>query len=454
MPTTLDCTLSGDFYANDRMREIFDSRRKLQAWLDVEAALAEAQAEVGVIPADAAEKIREVADADLYDLEELRREIDAGRRHQIYPMIRALSARAGEYAGGYVHWGATTQDILDTGLVLQLREALDVIEEDLDGVAAALAQLASSTSDTVTAGRTHWQHSLPMTLGLKFAILLDEIERHRKTLARLRGEVLVAQLGGGGGTLASLGEHAIAVRDELCRRLDLAVPDAPWFASRDRPVSLISFFGLLAATLEKTVLFVGRSTSTEIGEMAEPVVSGQVGSSTMPQKRNPVQCERAAALAKLVRGLVPVAQECMVTEHDRDMSTAMAEWFVVQQGTIMTGALLEKNRHILEGLEIFEDRVAENLDLTGGAIVTEAVMMGLAEHVGRVEAHALAMEVARSAADTGRPMVEVLAEHPTVASLLDHAGLAELVEPRNYVGVSVETVDAVLRNRTGPEPSP
>lgn len=444
MPTTLDCTLSGDFYANDRMRSIFDSRSKLQAWLDVEAALAESQAEVGLIPESAAVRIREVADASLYDLEDLRRQVDQGRRHQLYPMVKALAKAAGEEAGGYVHWGATTQDVLDTGLVLQLREALSVITEELDGVADALRALATDTRDMVTAGRTHWQHALPMTVGLKFAILLDEIERHREDLARLSERVLVAQLAGGGGTLASLGDDAIAVRDAFCNRLGLAIPTAPWFASRDRPASLVSFYGMLAATLEKAVLFVGRSSATEIAEMAEPRIAGQVGSSTMPQKRNPVQCERAAALAKLVRGQVAVAQECMVVEHDRDMSTAMAEWFVVQQSTIMMGALLEKTRRILEGVEIFEDRVAANLDLTGGAIVTEAIMMGLARHLGRGRAHEISMDVAREATASGRTLLDVLKENVEVTTYLTGEELAELVEPRNYLGVSVETVDVIL----------
>lgn len=449
MATTLDCELTGDIYASPGMRKIFDARRRLQGWLDAEAALAEAEADAGVIPQWAAARIRAVARAENFDLDQLADEIDGGRRHLLFPMVQALTAAAGEEAGRYVHWGATTQDILDTGLVLQLRDGLDLLEAELRGVVLALTALSAEHKTVAMAGRTHWQHALPITLGLKFAIMLDELRRHVERLATARDRVLVAQLAGGGGTLASLGEHWRTVQDGYCRRLGLARPTAPWFASRDRGAELVSVLGMVAATVERIVLTVGRLSATEIRELGEPLKPGQVGSSTMPQKRNPIFCERTAALCKLVRGLVPVAQEAMVVEHDRDMATYMAEWFVVPQIMIMAGGAVEKVRQILEGLHVDVDRMQANLEITGGGIVAEAVMFGLAEHVGRGRAHEITMAAAKEAAAADRPLLDVLRENEEVVRLVDDDRLRDLVDPAHYLGNAVETVEEVLAADSG-----
>ena len=448
MATTLDCELTGEIYGSSRMKGVFDARRRLQGWLDAEAALAGAEADVGLIPKWAAERISDVARAENFDLAELANEIDGGRRHLIFPMVKALSRAAGEEAGRFVHWGATTQDILDTGTALQLRDGLTLLRNEFQAVVGTLARLSSEHKDVVMAGRTHWQHALPVTLGLKFAIMLDEAQRHADRLDVVSQSVLVAQLGGGGGTLASLGKDWRAVQEGYCRRLGLARPVAPWFVSRDRGADLVSTLGMVAATIERIVLTVGRLSATEIGELSEQFDPDQVGSSTMPQKRNPIFCERTAALCKLVRGLVPVVQESMVAEHDRDMATFMAEWFVIPQAMIMACGAVEKVRQILEGLQIDIDRISANLQLTGGGIVAEAVMFGLAEHVGRGRAHDITMSASRQASETRRDLLEVLCERDDVTKWLNEQQLRSLVDPRNYVGNAVETIGDVLSARS------
>ncbi|HZQ64605.1 MAG TPA: adenylosuccinate lyase [Gaiellaceae bacterium] len=451
MPTTLDCTLFRDIFGTARMRSIFDSRALLQAWLDAEVAFAEAEAEVGVIPADAAARIREVARAERFDLDLLREQIGESQ-HPLVPTVRALAEAAGE-AGDYVHWGATTQDIMDTGAVLQVRAALDLIEPTLEELLAELAKQARQHAGTAMVGRTHGQHAVPITFGLKLAIWTDELARTRDRLAACRARVLVGQLGGAAGTLASLGSDGPAVRAAFCRRLGLGEPATPWHTARDAFAELVSTLGILAATLEKIALEIIRLQATEVAEASEPPVDGHVGSSTMPQKRNPMISEWVAGVCKLVRGLVPVMLGLMVGEHERDMAAWSAEWLLVPQALIMTDAALVQLLPIVADLRVDEARMAANLELTRGAILAEAVMLALGGHVGRERAHTLMMAVTRDAELRGIHLLQALREHPAASELLSEEEVARLLDPTTYLGEAAglarATAERVLGDGAG-----
>jgi 3-carboxy-cis,cis-muconate cycloisomerase len=443
MPTTLDCTLFRDVFGTERMRAIFDSRQLLQAWLDAEAALAEAEAEAGVVPWSAAQRIREVARAESFDLDALREGI-RDSQHPFVPTVRMLSEQAGE-AGRYVHWGATTQDIMDTGAVLQVRAALDLIEASLGELVTVLARHAERHAASAMAGRTHGQHAVPITFGLKLAVWVDELGRTAARLAECRPRVLVGQLSGAAGTLASLGDAAPAVRRAFCRRLELGEPATPWHSARDGFAELVSILGVLAATIEKVALEIIRLQSTEVGEAAEPPTDSHVGSSTMPQKRNPMVSEQVAGVCKLVRGLVPVMQGAMIGEHERDMASWSVEWLLVPQALIMTDAALVQMLAIAGDLRVDQARMAANLELTQGAIVAEAVMLVLGQHIGREEAHNLMMAVSRDTEARGIHLLTALREHPEVARLLSDDELEKLVDPNAYLGEAAAIASTTAR---------
>ena len=442
MPTTLDCKIMGNVFGSAQMRAVFDSRKLLQSWLDTWAALAEAEADVGVVPRADAERIRAAANAQGFDLDEISRNIVLGR-HILMPALRMLSAAAGE-SGKYVHWGATTNDITDTGLVLQMREALALIRSELEAVIGVATDLAKTHRDSPMPARTHWQHALPITFGLKVAQWIDELDRHRARLEADTESVSIAQIGGGGGTLASLGKDAAAVQQAFAARLGLKLPNAPWYTLRDRTAAMVSDLGLLAATIERINMEIGRLSATEIGEVSEGQTAHQVGSSTMPQKINPINSERVAATCKLIRGLVPVMQGAMLVTHERDASAMTTEWLLIPQVMIMTHGSLQHTRKILERLQVFPDAMAENLGRTQGGIVAEAVMYALARTMGRDVAHDVMHERARLAAIDKRPLIDVLLEDERVSRSIGEDELRRLVDPMNHLGLASEIVDRVV----------
>jgi 3-carboxy-cis,cis-muconate cycloisomerase len=447
MPTSLDCTLLGDFFGTPAMRAVFDSRALLQAWLDVELALAEAQADCGVIPSDAVAAIRSAARADAYDLEQLRAE-NTATQHPLVPLVRALTSAAGD-AGRYVHYGATTQDIMDTACVLQVRNALDLLTVDLDAIRAALGVLATTYADTPMAGRTHGQHAVPITFGLKVAVWLDELDRDAERLQACRARVLIGQLAGAAGTLATLGDAAPAVRKAFCNRLGLGEPRSPWHVARDGLAELVSCLALLAGSLERIALEIVRLQSTEVGEAAEPLTPGHVGSSTMPQKRNPHACELAAAACKLLRGLAPVMTASMAGEHERDMAAWAVEWMLIPQAMILASGALGGLRPVAEGLEVDAARMRANLELTGGGIMAEAVMMAAAPVLGRDRAHHELMRLARDASAQGAPLGEVAAADSAFSAALGADALAAALDPAHYLGESASIARRVADARRG-----
>ncbi len=434
------------------MREVFDSRALLQAWLDVEAALAEAEAEVGVIPDSAASAIRKSARAEQFDLDTLRREMSRSQ-HPLVPTVEALAVAAGD-AGRFVHWGATTQDIMDTAAVLQIRAGLDLIEPELGRLIAQLAGEAERHARTPMAGRTHGQHAVPTTFGLVLAVWVDELGRSRTRLAECRERVLVAELGGAAGTLASLGADGPAVREAFARRLDLAVPTTPWHTARDGFAELVSALATLAATMEKIALGIVRLQSTEVHEVGEAETPEHVGSSTMPQKRNPMSSEYVAAACKLVRGLAPVMQGAMIGEHERDMASWAAEWLLIPQAFILTDGALSRLVEITGNLFVDERRMAANLELTRGAILSESVMLALGRHVGRTRAHHLMTDVTRAAERRGVDLLAALRDHPEVSSLLGDSELEQLLDPGSYLGEAPALAEAAARRQSAADPRP
>ena len=448
--TVFDSAIFRDAFGAPAMRAIFCDDAAIARYVEVEVALARAEASVGVIPKDAAAAIARKARAEAIDVAKLKAETDLVG-YPIVGVVHQLAALCGE-AGRYLHWGATTQDIMDTATVLQIRDALALIEADLDAIAAALAGLARKHRGTVMAGRTHLQHALPVTFGYKVAVWLGAVERHRQRLQQLRPRVLVGQFAGAAGTLASLGDKGPAVHDALMAELRLGRPSTPWHVSRDSMAEAVALLGLLTATLAKIATDVLLLMQTEVGEAFEPFVAGRGSSSTMPQKRNPISCELIVAAAKIVRQHVGLMLDAVVADHERATGPWQVEWAALPEAFIATAGALSHARFMLEGLIVDPVRMRRNLDLSGGLIVAEAVMMELARHVGRQRAHDLVYDACRGALAQGSTLLAELETRAEVTRHLDAKRLATLTEPANYLGSAVSVVDGVLPRRGGGEP--
>jgi adenylosuccinate lyase len=430
MPTTLDDTLLRDLYGTPAMRAVFDSRRLVQGWLDAEAALALALADTGVIPADAAAAVARACEASHYDLDVLREGI-AESQHPLVPLIRALAEQAGA-AGAWAHWGATTQDIIDTGLVLQLRDALALLEADLARALGSIAALAEQHRDTVMAGRTHGQHAVPITFGGKVASWGDELLQAH-VLVRAARVALPGQLAGAAGTLASLGPDAQRVLEAYCARLGLVVPEAPWHVAR-APLRGIAYALLeIAASGERIAAEVVRLQSTEVAELGEPAMPGHVGSSTMPQKRNPMTSEYLIASARLLRGSADVILGGGAHAGERDMGAWATEWIALPQACILAASVADKLAWVMAGLSVDVARMRANLELTRGGVVAEEVMMRLGRSIGHEVAHELVAKAARRSAEAGTSLDDELARAQAPTD-----GGGALAAPQDYVGWSAD----------------
>jgi 3-carboxy-cis,cis-muconate cycloisomerase len=425
------------------MRAVFADESLIRTWLAVEAALAEAEARLGLIPADAAHEIARRARSERFDVGELRRAIERAD-HPLVPLIWAFAERCADGAGAYVHWGATTQDVMDTATVLQLRAALAIVERRCGELAELLARLARAERGTVLAGRTHGQQALPITFGLKAASWLAELLRHEQRLAELRPRLLVGQLAGAAGTLASLGEAGPAVRAELCRILELGEPLAPWHVARDALAELACVLAMLAASCARIAGEVVQLQKTEIGELEEGQAEGNVGSSTMPQKRNPMTAESVVAASSLARASVAAALEAMLGEHERDMGRWQAEWHLLPEACLLADAALVQILDVMSSLRVDRGRMARNLELTQGLIMAEAVMMALAPSLGRQRAHDLVHAAAARSQLGGLRFLDELCAEPLVAAQLSRAELERLLEPASYLGSAGRVVDDVL----------
>jgi len=443
--TVLDSALFRDSFGTPRMREIFEERALIARYVEVEVALARAQGRCGVIPADAADEIAARSEPEALDLDLLRQETELVG-YPILPLVHQLGRMCGE-AGRYVHWGATTQDIMDTAVVLQVRDALTTIDTDLAELRSILVRLAKRYRDTPMAGRTHLQQALPITFGYKAAVWLAMLDRHAERLAQLRPRVLVGQFGGAAGTLASLGERGLDVQKALMEELGLGVPVATWHVARDGLAEAVGFLGLLTGSLGKVAYDVMLMASTEVGEVQEPFVAGRGSSSTMPQKRNPISSELILAAAKAVRQHAGLMLDAMIQDLERATGPWHAEWIAVPESFILTAGALRQAKFMLGGLVVDEERMRKNLGMTSGLIVAEAVMMGLAPHLGRNAAHDVVYTACQVVSEQGGRLADVLAGMPEVSSRLNRGALERLTDPANYLGMAPQMVDRVVGGR-------
>ncbi|HEY2716286.1 MAG TPA: adenylosuccinate lyase family protein [Solirubrobacterales bacterium] len=453
MGSGLDDDLLGGFFADRRQRQIFSGRGRLQSWLDVEAALARAQADLGLVPAEAAARIAACCDASAYDLAALGEEASA-LQHPVVAVVRALEHAVGERWSRFVHHGATSQDIADSGQALQLRAGLDALEPDLEAAQRAAAELAHRHRETLAAGRTRGQHAVPITFGLKAASWADELSRLRARLAEARPRLLALQISGAAGTLAAYGPRWRELRAAVARELGLSEPSQPWHVSRDRIGELAALMSLLAGAMERVGAEVVRLQSTDLAEVAERPAPGHVGSSTMPQKRNPQQAEGLVAKARLIHGPAGVLLRNGAHQHERDVGAWMVEWIAVPELFLLGGAGAAELRELLEGLEVDPEQMLENLGRSEGAIVAEAVMMALDERLGRDRAHHLLAELAAESRRTGRPFAAVVAADPQVGEVLSPSELRDALNPRRWIGAAAELSDLAAGADLPPEPQP
>lgn len=437
-----DGPILGTLYGSDEMRAVFLERAYFQRMLDVEAALAIVQARLGLIPADAAQQIAAAAQYDNLDTAALA----ASARNVGYPVVgvvEGLTAAAGE-AGAWTHWGATTQDIMDTATVLQVREGLDLIETAIRRLLAALVGQAERHRDTVMAGRTHLQQALPVTFGLKCAVWAQPFVHHLARLAQLRPRVQQVEFAGAAGTLASLGGDGIAVMEALAAELGLASPAAPWHVCRDALTEAVGLLGLVCGSLAKIATDIILLAQTEVAEVSEPYVAGRGQSSTMPQKRNPIASEYILAAARNVQAMVPVMQGAMAQDHERATGPWQAEALALPQAFVLTHGALGHAISIAEGMVVDPERMRANLDITHGLIVSESVMMGLAPVIGRLEAHHVVKHACDVALMEKIPLADALQRDPAVASRLDRAAIERLIDPAAYLGAAGAFTDRLV----------
>ena len=446
MSTPHPIHLLDPLFTTDDMREIFSDHRTLQSMLNFEAALARALARAGIASKEAAAAIEAQCDANLFSIEKLARE-GAQAGNLAIPMVKQLTslvAKADEKAAAFVHYGATSQDAIDTGLVLQLREALEEIGDGLSKISSVLVRIVEAHEATLVVGRTWLQHAPPVTFGLKAAGWLSAIERHHARLNQTQKDVLVIQFGGAVGTLAALGDRGPAVAAALADDFKLGNPDLPWHAHRDRVAEVAATLGLLVGTLGKIARDISLMTQTEVAELAEPSAPGRGGSSTMPHKQNPVGCATILSAAVRVPALVSTMLSAMVQEHERGLGGWHAEWQTLPEICLLAGGAVAQMEHVLDGLAIHEKRMAENIGATHGLIFAEAIAMVLRKKLGRAQSHELLEEASRRAVKESRPLRDVLLQDTKIREHLSAEDIDRLMDPRNYVGSAREMTKKIL----------
>ena len=430
-------------YGSEEMRRIWDEKNKLQKLLDVEAALARAHAKVGNIPEGSARVISEKAKVEWVKLNRVK-EIEAEIGHDIMAVVKALSEVCGEH-GKYVHLGATSNDIIDTANALLIRDSLAIVERDLKKLRFVLKELAGRHKYTVCIGRTHGQHAVPTTYGMKFAIWLDEVQRHIDRLNELKGRVLVGQMSGAVGTMASFGKKGLEIQRIVMEDLGLKPARiSNQIIQRDVYAELMMFLALVASTLDKIALEIRNLQRTEILEVSEPFGKKQVGSSTMPHKRNPVKSEKVSGLARVLYSNVIPALLDNPLWHERDLTNSSVERVILPESFMLLDEMLKNIIKVLSGLEFFPENIERNLYLTKNLIMAEPLMLKLAERgMGRQEAHELVRQLAMKAFREGRDLLEVARESEEVGRFLSEEELASL-KPENYIGLAPQIVDNVI----------
>ena len=443
--SAIDSRIFRSLFGTDEIRRVFDDEAYIRRCVDAEAALARAQSQCNVIPSEMGAMVTKRVQESKLDFERLRDETEIVG-YPILPLVRQLSTICGDEAGRYVHWGATTQDIMDTTSVLQMKEGLDIVEQLLKDVIKVLREVSEKYKDTPMAGRTHLQHALPITFGTKTAVWLSAFQRHLERLQELRPRALMVQFGGAAGTLSSLGsgDDGLRVRKALANELGLTNPPITWHVARDGVAEIANLLALVGGTMGKLALDIIVMSSNELGEVAEPFVPHRGASSTMPQKRNPISSEVILAASKMLRSNAGLVLDGMVADFERASGPWHLEWAAVPESFVIAVGALTQTRFVLSGMSVNTDQMLKNLHSTKGLIVAEAVMMGMAPHVGRQRAHDIIYEACRESIEMDCTLLESLLKRDEVTNKMSHSSLSELCDPVNYLGASAKMVEDVL----------
>lgn len=439
----MDSPLFQGATVSPRMTVIYNNKAYLQSWLDAEVGLAKAQAKMGMIPQEAADAIAEKADIDLFDLTAVQRH---GREttHTLIGILREFRRLVGEPYQTYIHYGATTQDIIDTGTMLVAKRAHQLIDLQVTELLTALKPLIDDHRDTIMVARSHGNHALPMTFSLKAAIWADELCRALTRWRETEGRAFVGSMVGAVGTFAAWGGRGIELQRLTCEALDLADPIVPWAAQRDRLAEIGGEMGLLAGTCARIAQEIYILSMTEIGELAEPYQKGMLGSSTMPHKLNPFATEWVVALSKKLRGNAGVLLDCMTPMGERDGCTWRAEWLTLPEGYCNASAMLTHLHKVLAGLQVHADRMRSNLDMLRGLLLSERAMFVLNKAMALDEAHHVIHEASLEVMSSGRTLLDVLMDTPSVAAVCSREEIEDALKPENYVGESDAISDEVL----------
>ncbi len=424
-------------YSTPEAKRVFCDLYRYQRWLDVEAVLAEAQALVGIIPSKAAEDIRSAADIRRMDLEFIKRQLQV-TNHSLMPLLSALSKVCPGPSRRFIHFGATTQDIQDTALVLEIRDIVEIIHRDLLLILHRVADLSERYKELVIIGRTHTQDALPMTLGLKMAGWLDELWRNEKRLREMKGRLLVSQLFGGVGTMDAFGHRGIQLLEIFSERLGLLPPFTSWHNSRDRLSEFLNTVSLISGALARIAEEIRSLSRSGIGEMEEPFHMGKLGSSTMPHKRNPEICEQVVVLSKLVKANALLGMEGLVNEHERDYRSVRLEWVTIADSAQFVCAALSFMKHVLKNLIVHEDKIFENVSSAAHLISTEALMFYLGEKIGKDKAHALIYHASMKAAESKGEFLDILFERSEINDSFSKEELRRVLNPEKHTGLSAE----------------
>lgn len=441
--TIIDSRIFGDIFSDSRMRQVWSDENRTAKYLDIERALAKVQGRLGIIPQEASDEIVKNCELSMIDWDQLKAKTEQ-IGYPIIAVVNQINANCRDRLGEYCHWGATTQDITDTAAVLQMREGLALVEQDLKDISDALAVLAQKYRDTPVIGRSNLQQATPITFGYKMASILAGMDRHRERLQQLKPRVLMGEFGGASGTLSSLENGAMETQAALMEELGLAQPLISWHTVRDTIAEVGAFLGLVGGSLGKIAMDVKLMMQTEVGEVFEPYAPGRGSSSTMPQKRNPISCLYIHANISVARQHAAALMDAMVADHERSTGPWEIEWVSLPEIFCLMSGALKQTKFVLQGLEVDANRMRSNMDITNGLVMSEAAMMGLGPYLGREYAHDLVYDLCRQALAENRPLIDILAAHPEIKQHLTRPQLESLCDPVNHLGQAGVMVDRVL----------
>jgi len=439
----IDSSIFQGIFTTDAMRQVWSDENRTAKYVEIERALAVVQGRLGIIPREAADEIVSHCDIANIDMARLRQQTER-IGYPILGVVTQLNQLCRDKLGEFVHWGATTQDITDTATVLQIREALELVDGELAAIAKAMGKLAKEHRLTPMIGRSNLQQAIPVTFGYKVAGLLSAILRHRERLAQLKERVLVGEFAGAAGTLASIEKGVMETQAGLCAELGLQQPVIAWHTIRDNIAETGALLGLIGGTLGKLSMDVKLMMQTEVGEVFEPYHHGRGSSSTMPQKRNPIASCYIHAAISVVRQHAAALMDAMVADHERSTGPWEIEWIVLPEAFCLIAGALKQSRAVVEGLEVDAAAMMRNIEMTGGLVMSEAVMMGLGPYIGREYAHDLVYDLCRESLAKKTPLIDLLANHPEIERHVDRATLEGMLDPVNYLGQSGVMVDRVL----------